>query len=181
MISCFLKKGIISYEVKMKDKAVLKKILQIGIVVKDVDKSVKKWVNKYRIGPWDIYNLYPGKIKDLTKGDKSADFSMKVAITNIDSMEIELIQPLDEKSIYFEFLKIHGEGLHHLGVDLLKNRSTKNLLNEMGLKSIQSGKWSNETWTYYDSIDDLGFILEIFEREGAGDFMAPEPDYKYPE
>lgn len=164
----------------MKEEAVLRKILQVGIVVKDVDESVRNWTNKYGIGPWNIYTLYPGRIKNLTKFGKSIDFSMKVALTNIDNMEVELIQPLDEKSIYYEFLKDHGGGLHHLGVDLMKKGGTENLLSKMGLRSIQSGEWSNETWTYYDSTDDLGFILEIFEHEGAETFLVPEPDYKYP-
>jgi len=43
---------------------------------------------------------------------------MRVAFAKIGDVEWELIQPLDDKSIYAEFLEKHGEGLHHVAFDV---------------------------------------------------------------
>jgi methylmalonyl-CoA/ethylmalonyl-CoA epimerase len=164
----------------MGQKPVFEKIMQVAVVVRDIDASVRKWSDVYGIGPWSIYELGPGRITDLRVRGEPAGFSMKIALTYIGNVEIELIEPLDERSIYAEFLSDRGEGLHHLGLATSPGADLGALFSRRGIEAVQSGRWSNEKWTYYDASEDLGFIFELFEREGAGDFVPPEPDEKYP-
>ena len=39
--------------------------LQIGIVVRDLDATMRSYVDNYGIGPWDIYEFNPGNLKDF--------------------------------------------------------------------------------------------------------------------
>jgi methylmalonyl-CoA/ethylmalonyl-CoA epimerase len=163
----------------MGKQAFFNKVMQIGIVVRDVHASAQKWSDLYGIRPWSLYNLGPGRIDNLQVKGKPVDFAMKVALAWIGEVEIELIQPLDRKSIYYEFLKKHGEGLHHLGLGTAAGEGTRSWLQELELKPLQSGRWSNETWTYYDARGELGLIFELFQRAGNSDFAAPPPDETY--
>ena len=156
--------------------AVFNKVMQVGIVVRDVQASMRKWSELYGIGPWSLYNLGPGKIDNLQVRAKPVNFAMKVALAWIGQVEIELIQPLDKKSIYHEFLKKHGEGLHHLGLGTADGVGRQSFAGDRNLQPLQSGRWSNETWTYFDARRDLGFIFEIFQRAGGSDFDSPPPD-----
>ncbi|MFG2526050.1 VOC family protein [Streptomyces sp. NPDC048527] len=45
---------------------------------------------------------------------KKVGFSARYGFIRTGSSEIELIQPLDGRSPYTEFLDLHGEGVHHL-------------------------------------------------------------------
>jgi hypothetical protein len=46
----------------MGQKPVFEKIMQVAVVVRDIDASVRKWSDVYGIGPWSIYELGPGSI-----------------------------------------------------------------------------------------------------------------------
>jgi hypothetical protein len=39
--------------------------LQIGIVVRDLEATMRRYVDDYGIGPWEIYEFNPGNAKDL--------------------------------------------------------------------------------------------------------------------
>ena len=45
---------------------------------------------------------------------RPAEFSADIALTYIDDMQLELIQPRSGDSIYHDFLGRHGAGLHHI-------------------------------------------------------------------
>ena len=39
--------------------------MHIGIVIRDLDATTRKYVDEYGIGPWKIYELNAGNAKDL--------------------------------------------------------------------------------------------------------------------
>jgi hypothetical protein len=107
-------------------------ILQVGIVVKDLDEAVKRYWHQYGIGPWAIYDFNPKTVKEMILHGKPAEYSMHLAMTFVGNVEIELMEPKDDKSIYAEFLKEHGEGLHHLAVDTQGYRQTVDFFEKKG-------------------------------------------------
>ena len=90
--------------------------LQIAIVVRDLDAALRTYVHEYGIGPWEIYEFNPGNVDRMVKDDAPAEYAMRIAVTMVGSVQWELIQPLDDTSMYAEFLATKGEGLHHVGV-----------------------------------------------------------------
>ena len=82
----------------------ISKITQIGMVTADLDKMVKYYEEMLGVGPWTV-------VADTKKGigapatntkvnGKRVDFDVKVAICMLDGFELEIIQPMDDKSIY---------------------------------------------------------------------------------
>src|SRR5262249_8355908 len=88
--------------------------MQIGIVVHDLDAAVRRYVDDYGIGPWEIYQLKPGDVKDWREHGQPAQPSTRIATTMVGRVQWELIQPLDDKSIFARFLAAKGEGVHHI-------------------------------------------------------------------
>ncbi|VTR98629.1 methylmalonyl- epimerase : Glyoxalase/Bleomycin resistance protein/Dioxygenase superfamily OS=Rubrobacter radiotolerans GN=RradSPS_2862 PE=4 SV=1: Glyoxalase_4 [Gemmata massiliana] len=39
--------------------------MQIGIVVRDLDAAVRRYVEDYGIGPWQFWQLQPEDVKDV--------------------------------------------------------------------------------------------------------------------
>lgn len=143
----------------MEMKPVFKKVLQVGLVVSNVDEAVKKY-EQFGIGPWKIREYGPSNISNLTVRGERVDFSLRAAFAKIGEVEMELIEPLDDKSIYAQFLKQHGEGLHHLAMDIDGFEKTITLFESKGVGVLQSGTG----FAYLDSEKELSFIAELYDR-----------------
>lgn len=84
---------------------------QIGFVVRDVDQAVEYYSTVFGWGPFDIREV---EMKGFEYRGRKADARMKIAFTRSGPIEIELIQVLEGETPHTEFLREHGEGLHHL-------------------------------------------------------------------
>jgi len=94
--------------------AALPSAMQIGVVVKDIADTTKFLTSIWGLGPWDIKELSYTK-DNLTVGEP---FKIKVAYTHLGGAKLELIQPLEGKSIFSDFLAAKGEGLFNINFHL---------------------------------------------------------------
>jgi Glyoxalase/Bleomycin resistance protein/Dioxygenase superfamily len=163
---------------QMTEKPLFKKIMQVGLVVRDVDASVRKQWDEFGIGPWAIYTFDPSKVKNLTVRGKPVEHAMRVAIAMIGDLMWELIQPLDEKSIYAEFLKEHGEGIHHVLFDVDDFSGAEAHFRRGGHELCQGGQMGKTRYAYFDTRETLHTIAEIvtFSQDEA----PPPPEATYP-
>jgi hypothetical protein len=78
----------------------------------------------------------------------------------------ELIQPLDDKGIFAQFLAAKGEGVHHVAVAAANFDETLAAEAERGNELVLSGEFSGEfsgiKVAYLGTQRDLGVILEVF-------------------
>lgn len=146
----------------MEMKPVFKKVLQVGVVVRDLDRAMKQY-ERLGIGPWQAFTLDPSNMRELKVRHQRVDFSMRVAFARIGDFQWELIQPLDERSIYSEFLKEHGEGLHHVAFHVDDFGRTVEFFRENGVGLLQSGQAPGLGFAYLDTTEKLSFIAEIYD------------------
>ena len=147
--------------------------LQIALVVSDLEASLRIYADEYGIGPWEIYEFNPGNVSEL----HPAGCAWRLAVTMVGSVQWELIQPLDDRSIYAEFLATRGEGVHHVAVGGRPYREELEAMQGNGRKVLQGGLYNGVRFSYLSTADDLGVITEIFEwPEGT----TQEPDSVYP-
>lgn len=174
------------------EKPVLNKITQIGLVVRNVDEVIRTYTVIYGMGPWIIYNFGPETVCDMTVDGKRMDYRMRLAIYTDGNMEIELIEPLDDLSIYSDFLKTRGEGLHHIGYRVDDYEKAMEFFTNRGVKACQTGNWYGKgLYVYLDSERDLKHLAEIdktdpdfykfgTDEEGNQVLLFPAPDEVYP-
>jgi methylmalonyl-CoA/ethylmalonyl-CoA epimerase len=113
----------------------------------------------------------------MTRDDRPAESSWRLAIAMVGSVQWELIEPLDDRSIYAEFLAEHGEGLHHVGVGTRDYGETLAVLRAKGQSVLQGGIYNGVAFSYLSTQRDLGVIAEIFDwPEGH----EQTPDATYP-
>ncbi|MFZ5974908.1 MAG: VOC family protein [Bacillota bacterium] len=155
----------------------LKNVAQVAIVVKDCDAMVKKYADDYGIGPWIIYEFNPDTVENMIIRGERVDYAMRLALCNIGNVQWEIIEPKDDKSIYAEFLKEHGEGLHHCAFIADYNEFDQKMKSK-GYKVLQAGTWTGFTYTYYPTQEELGVIVETYDVPEGWEW--PEPDAVYP-
>lgn len=145
-------------------KEIFTKVLQVGIVVDDLDAYMKRYEEDFGIAPWNVYYYDNDNVKEMTVHQEKQDFSMKVALCDYYNVQLELIEPLDDKNIYAEFLREHGPGLHHLALDTNDYGEVVGELDKKDVKVIQSGIGPRLEFTYLDLQKKLGFIGEIYGK-----------------
>ncbi len=96
--------------------AVFTETMQIGIVVRDLDATLRRYVDDYGIGPWQIFEVTPENAPDLYHDGQPVKASTRAAVTTIGTVMWEVIQPLDEQGIFARFLAEKGEGVHHIAL-----------------------------------------------------------------
>jgi len=136
-------------------------ICQVGIVVKNIDETVKFYSKAFGIGPFDIFEVnYP----NATYYGEKAGYRGKRAFAKVGPVTFELIELIDGKTIHEAFLKEKGEGLHHLGFEVKNLQVAVKKAEKLGFKITQG--WQREDglgFSYLDSDKTGGVIFELIQ------------------
>lgn len=154
-------------------------VAQVGIIVEDLDRAVERYWRVFGVGPWHIYTYGPPLVKEMTYRGEPVAYRMRLALSNIDSLRIELIEPLEGPTIYAEFVEAHGYGVHHFGILVEDMAAALEEARAHGLEMIQDGAGfgldGDGHYAYLDTEDMLGTTIELIERpEGR---VPPERVY----
>ena len=157
-------------------KVKVKDIKQVSLVVKDVLRTAENYWNILGIGPWDIYELHPPVLSEVTYHGKPVQVSMKLAVAMVGRVQLGLIEPVSGNSIYSDFLKGYGEGPHHLQFTTDNVDDISQTMAKEGFPTLMSGRIGDGAFAHYDTVDALKTIW--------GAFRPPKgilPNYRYPE
>jgi len=135
---------------------------QIGIVVKDMDKTIEFYEKVLGLGPFVRPDI---TYKEKHYYGKKVNSEFIMGFCSLGSVEMELIQPITGPTIYHDFLKEKGEGIHHLGFDVKDIEKKLILCKEMGIKIIQGGQGVTSHFEYLDTEAIGGVIFELIQRE----------------
>ena len=142
-----------------------RRIHQLGFLVYDIEKSMDKWINLFNVGPWTVLELNSENCRNcIENGEPSnKEFKFACAVTKFGDIQIELIQPFYGVSIYEEYMKKHGESMHHFK-EYIPDEKIDDAVKEYtdkGLRVIRQGHYLADIHVYIDTLDDLGFQLEL--------------------
>jgi len=147
---------------KTAGKVVLPPVDQVGIVVKDAEKTAEYYYSMFGIGPFAIYDMSIDK--GMLYDKRAAPSRMKIAIAQMGHIEIELIQVLEGGEVYSDFIHSQGEGLHHLGIHIDDFDDYERLVAEFsnqGKSPLFSYKGNRLCFTYLHTQNIGGVILEL--------------------
>jgi hypothetical protein len=150
--------------------------IQIAVVVRDLDAAMRTYVHDYGIGPWEIYGFDPGNVADLREDGERVERAWRLAIAYVGGVQWELIEPLDEESVYARFLAETGGGLHHVGVAVPDFDGTLAEQAGRGNGVLLGGTYKGIRFAYLDTVSDLGFVTEIFSGAPGAD-QRPDATY----
>ncbi len=143
-------------------------VAQVGVIVPDLDRAVEQYWRLFGIGPWHIYTYGRPLVRHMTYHGQPANYRMRLALGWLGSLRIELIEPLEGESVYAEFVRAHGYGVHHWGV----------LVEDMGIALAQAraaglemtmdgagfGLDGDGHYAYLDTENVLGVTIELIQR-----------------
>lgn len=164
----------------MSSKPMFRRVVQVAMVVRDIDATVKRYWEDLGIGPWRINTLSPSNTPNMTYRGKPVKHAFRTAIARVADISLELIQPLDGDSLYAEHLAAHGEGLHHIAFDVENFAAARAHLKRRGYTEIQGGRpYDVGEYAYFDTDKGLACITE-FGAIDAGKVYPLPPQAVYP-
>lgn len=147
-------------------------IVQIGIVVADADATVEKYRELLGLGDWNINHVDTENSQGgnfHTQG-KPIAAKARIAWTQIGNVELELIEPRDEDSVYAVFLREKGPGIHHVMFATPDYDECVARMAAQGIGSLGGGELQHTRFQMFDTAQSLGVICEI----AAGEPLIPD-------
>ena len=142
-------------------KSPFSKLVQIGIVVRDMDATIKK-LAAFGIGPFE-HRAVPAGAKEWYRG-KPMKAHFRIAAVNLGGTELEFIQPVDGESPHRTFLEEKGEGIQHLAFavedldrdieDLKGKGASVQMQSDLGMLKVA-----------YMDLETSGLVFELMQFE----------------
>lgn len=142
-----------------------KNFVQIGVVVADVDQATRNLREIFGIGPFRVIDWPPEGRMDIQKfyHSEPANFTARMAFTELGPVELELIQPVSGESIWADFLREKGEGIHHIRFNVNDIQPVQEYLAGFDILPAQhgSGIRPGTLWMNFASEEKVGFMIEV--------------------
>jgi methylmalonyl-CoA/ethylmalonyl-CoA epimerase len=145
----------------------LPELFHIGWVVRDCVAAQQELGARLGAGPFVGTGTEARFDQALVHG-KPTPFSLRIAFGVLGGVLLELLEPLDDRSPHAEFLKAHGEGMHHLAFlvpdfdeQLAAVRTARP---EAELLIDGTGAGNPVRWVYVDGSAAHGTVIELLDR-----------------
>lgn len=139
------------------------KLSQYALVVEDMQAVSDYWS---RLG-FPVMEVTHPVLGDLRYRGAPGRFDQKLGWHRHGTVTWEWIQPLAGPTVYQEFLQAHGEGVHHLALDVPDIDAAAKALEALGVPIVQSGAWGEKgkpgsgRFAYADTTPNGGVTIEL--------------------
>ncbi|PPA69115.1 VOC family protein [Jeotgalibacillus proteolyticus] len=141
------------------------KIAQIGIVVHDIERTSQAYADFFGMEKPDVVWTDGFDKAETEYREEPTDARARLVYFNMGSVQLELIQPNGEQSIWQEFLDNHGEGVQHIGLATDKIDERVRDMDKEGIPLLQKGKYAGDKYAYVDTNEELKVIFELLENK----------------
>ena len=145
------------------DGVKLNEIVHACVVVRDVEETARRISERLGIGPFEVRQKSYPESHASVRGEPTA-YTLKFAYARVGPITLELVETVEGRTIYQEFLEEHGEGIHHLGFPTpLPFEEELEKWERLGVEPLQVSRLDDpeEGWAYMDTQGFAGFIVEI--------------------
>ena len=143
-------------------------IAQIAFVVKDLDATVEQYYKLFGIGPWHFYTYEKPLVSHMTREGAPANYAMRVALSYFGTMRVELIEQKSGDTVYTDFIRDHGYGIHHLGVLVDDMQEAIHQAEQAGFHVTMDGAGfgldGDGHYAYLDTEASIGTTIELICR-----------------
>jgi len=142
------------------------KVAQIGIIVKDIEKTARDYADFLGLPMPEISETDAIEKSHATYRGKPCEARAKLAFMKVgEGIDIELIQPDEKPSTWREFLDEKGEGVHHIAFWIKDTKGKAKKLEMMGMPMVQYGEWGTGRYGYFDATETLKLVIETLESD----------------
>ena len=137
---------------------------QVAIITGDIERTAGQWA---AVLGCSMPDTTTGGEYEITKceynGQPAPGAFAKLAFFNFDGIQIELIEPYGEASVWKDFLEETGGGIHHLGFQVDDMEESIRKCEAFGMKLVQKGNYGDGSgmYAYLDARKQLDCYVEL--------------------
>lgn len=135
----------------------IKRIDHVAIAVRDADQATEQFVK--------LLNAVPIRTEVLR--EKAG--SVKVSYLQIGENVLSLVQSMDADGFINQHIVKHGEGLHHMGLEVDDLEAFIEDVESKGFRIPLRDEFSNRSEVVLRPKDAAGVVLQIVEWKGGSD------------
>ena len=150
----------------------LDRLVQIGIVVSDLNQTMRLLNSLFGIGPFRTVEWPTRPESKYEYRGVEEHIRLAQGFVQLGNVEIELIQPLEgQRNAYKKFLDQTGGGIHHVLFEVSDIDPVLQELAKSGVTVLQSGTGirPGTRWALLDTQELVGFLVELRHRPGESD------------
>ena len=136
-------------------------VVQIGLIVKDVEKTAGAYAEVFGIPKPALVLIASDSFANTMFHGEPSTAKGKAAFFDLGPVQVELIEPVGAPSTWEEYLRTKGEGIHHIAFQTGDMAGARQFLQSKGMETIQSGGWDGGQYAYVECTQQLGTILEL--------------------
>lgn len=142
---------------------------QVGFVVRDIEAAKEAYAKLFHIDPPSTSpDAGPFEITETTiYGQPAPKANAKLAFINLTpGVQLELIEPNEEPSVWRDALEKYGEGIHHIAFNCEhSDEVARKICKEFNGTIEQQGKYGDGSgqYIYIDCFDSLKCRIELLE------------------
>ncbi|WP_049823071.1 VOC family protein [Thermobaculum terrenum] len=145
---------------KLSDVSALGPIVQVGMVVKDIEKAARRWAALLGSPMPEVIVTAPWEQAHTEYRGAPTPARAKLAFFHLGQVDLELIEPIDGPSTWQDHLQTHGESIHHVAFRVQDMEEVIAALEAKGLSLLQRGDYTGGRYAY---LEDSGAIIELLE------------------
>ncbi len=142
------------------------RVTQIGLLVHDIERAAADWAEFLGVPKPDIIVTDTEDLAQTRFHGAPTPARSKLAFLHCGQVDIELIQPDEQPSVWRECLDRDGEGFHHIAFVIKGMKDKINLLERWGMKGVQTGEYTGGRYAYVEDVQGkLKLMLELLEND----------------
>ncbi|MDR1692932.1 MAG: VOC family protein [Oscillospiraceae bacterium] len=143
-------------------------ITQVALIVSDIEKTKKKLAQFFGIEPPQTMDGGDYAVTQTEyKKNPAPDAKCQMAFFNVgNGVQLELIQPNEEPSVWRDFLNEKGEGIHHIAFGVKGMDDKVASCEAFGMTLVQRGNYGsgNGCYSYLEGGEGLPLLIELLEN-----------------
>jgi len=148
-------------------------ICQVGVVVKDLDRTIEH-LTSLGLGPFKVRTAYHPSA--IVRG-KKVSYQVRIAMARQGAVQLELIEYQKGTTIQKDFLDQKGEGIHHVLFNVRSLDKALGTCKQRGIEVLQQDRFVGGGGLAYLGTDQPGgIIFEVVQRPPDYD---PEKGVRY--
>lgn len=141
-------------------------VVQVGLVVRDIEEKARTYAEMFGVPVPQIITTAPESEAHTRYRGQPTPARARLAFLDMGSLSLELIEPVDGPSTWRDFLEEKGEGVHHIAFRVQDTDGVTRALASAGIPVVQQGDYTGGRYTYVDSQQALGVIVELLQNVG---------------
>ena len=152
------------------DKISSNRIVKIGIVTENAEETARRLTDLFApVEPYDSHEppkeRYSQEKWQLYKGEPVSGIQMKTRLVYLEPVYFEIVQPVGEaKSPWHDHLKKYGTSVCFISFYIEGFEQHLDFMGKQGFPVIFKEEKGFERYAYFDTMQALGFTLEMKER-----------------